>query len=200
MEYIPLPSPSIRGSELLETILRRRSVREYRDEQLTMEELGVLLWSGYGCIDERCERRTVPSAGATYPSTLYVSVQNRGVEGLENGIYRYIDHKHALRIIRRGDYSRELYRACLDQEWVRDAPVNIIVAALPEVMTSWYGRRGYRYIYMEAGHIGQNIYLVATMLGLGTVAVGAFYDEDVREILKLSKNYMILYVMPIGRI
>ncbi len=92
----------------------------------------------------------------------------------------------------------KLYRACLDQAWVRDSSINIIITAVPERTTSWYGERGIRYIYMEAGHSGQNIYLVAALLGLGTVAVGAFYDEMIKELIGLPSNNMVLYVMPVG--
>ncbi len=196
---IPLPKPRYTGNELLEIIRRRRSIREYSSVPLSLNELSVILWSGYGCLDEYCNRRTVPSAGATYPSILYVFVRSEGVEELEAGIYRYMEYRHALELVKKGDYSIELYRACLSQEWVLEAPVNIVIVAEPEKTTSWYGDRGYRYIYIEAGHISQNIYLVASMLGLGTVAIGAFYDEVIKELIGLPKNYMVLYVMPIGK-
>ncbi len=157
-----------------------------------------MLWSGYGCVDEFCERRTVPSAGATYPLDLYLVAYPGGVTGLSPGIYRYDGYKNGLWLVRMGDFRREMYRACLDQSWVRDSRVNIVITVVPERTTSWYGERGIRYIYMEAGHSGQNIYLVATLLGLGTVTVGAFYDDMIRDLIGLPSNNMVLYVMPIG--
>ncbi|MEM4914156.1 MAG: SagB/ThcOx family dehydrogenase, partial [Desulfurococcaceae archaeon] len=92
-----------------------------------------------------------------------------------------------------------LSRACLDQRWVREAPVNIVLVAYYERTTRWYGERGFRYIYMEAGHVGQNIYLAATEMGLGTVAIGAFEDDELLKLMGLGENYIALYVFPVGK-
>jgi SagB-type dehydrogenase family enzyme len=194
---VKLPSIEVRG-DLLRTIMERRSIRRYSRKPLSIEQLSLLLWSSYGCVDQGCRHRTVPSAGATYPMEIYVSIRENGVEGVEPGIYYYEPGRHVLILKRRGDYGEELYRACLNQKWVRDAPLNIIVASLYEKTTAWYGERGFRYIFIEAGHIGQNIYLVATMLGLGTVGVGAFIDEGIRRIIGLSDKYLVIYVLPVG--
>ena len=88
--------------------------------------------------------------------------------------------------------------ASLGQYWVGSAPVNMVIAADYGRTTRFYGDRGYRYVHMEVGHAGQNIYLQAEALGLGTVAIGAFYDNRVREILDLAKKLTPLYIMPIG--
>ncbi len=179
---------------LVELLRKRRSIRSFLDKPVEMKKLLYILWAGYGCVDEACRRRTSPSAGATYPIELYVSVRNRGVEGLGPGIYFY-DGRGGLGPVAGGDHTHSLYEACLRQRWVLEAPVNIIVAARPERTTRWYGARGMRYVYMEAGHVGQNIYLAATALGLGTVAVGAFYDE---EIAGLIEGASPLYIFPLG--
>jgi SagB-type dehydrogenase family enzyme len=92
-----------------------------------------------------------------------------------------------------------LARAALGQEFVDEAPVDIVICAIYERTTRGYGARGERYVHMEVGHAGQNIYLQATALGLATVAIGAFHDEAVREVLKLEKQYRPLYIMPVGR-
>lgn len=185
---------------LLKIIAKRRSIRRYKKKPLTMEELSVLLWSTYGCIDQYCRRRAVPSAGATYPMEIFVFVRKDGVEGVEPGIYHYEPLTHSINLVNKGDYHRELYNACLNQKWVLEAPINIVITAVHDRTTSWYGERGFRYIYMEAGHIGQNIYLVATSLGLGTVAIGAFNDDYIRKIIGLDNNYIVLYVFPLGRV
>ncbi|ABN69150.1 nitroreductase [Staphylothermus marinus F1] len=196
---IKLPEPSFETC-LLKIISERKSHRKYRKEPLALNELSTVLWSSYGCIDEDCRRRTVPSAGATYPMEIFVFVRENGVIGLEPGIYYYDPLTHSIILIRSGDQNRKLYYACLNQKWVLEAPINIVITAVYERTTSWYGRRGFRYIYMEAGHIGQNIYLAATNLGLGTVAVGAFNDEQIKTIIGLNNKYLVLYVFPIGKI
>jgi SagB-type dehydrogenase family enzyme len=188
-----LPEPD-KTSPLSQLLVKRRSVRKFKKESLKLEALSRILWATYG-ITER-NRRVVPSAGATYPVEVYVFVKN--VEGLNPGIYKYNEREHSLILVKDGDYSRELARACLDQNWVREAPVNIVITAVHSRTTEWYGDRGFRYIYMEAGHIGQNIYLMAVEAGLGTVAVGAFKDEEVADLIGLGEEYLILYVFPIG--
>ena len=93
----------------------------------------------------------------------------------------------------------ELARAALGQEYICEAPVDIVICAVYERTTIIYGARGERYVHMEVGHAGQNIYLQAAALGLATVAIGAFHDERVREALRLDKQYQPLYIMPVGK-
>lgn len=93
----------------------------------------------------------------------------------------------------------ELARVALNQEFIHQAPLNIIICAEYERTLARYGSRGIRYIHMEVGHAGQNIYLEATALGLATVAIGAFNDERVREVLRLDKQLKPLYIMPVGK-
>ncbi len=195
---VMLPEPALTGEmSVEEAIYRRRSIRKYSAEPLTLSELGQVLWSAQGITLHSQGFRAAPSAGATYPITIYVSVREGGVEGLAPGIYLYDPFDHALHLVREGDYSSDLGKAALDQEWVREAPVCLIIAANFERTTSVYGERGVRYVYMEAGHVGQNIYLQATALGLGTVAVGAFYDDKVKEIIECEEDP--LYIFPLGR-
>ncbi|MDK2371842.1 MAG: SagB/ThcOx family dehydrogenase [Candidatus Korarchaeota archaeon] len=195
---VTLPEPALTGGmSVEEAIYRRRSIRKYSAEPLTLSELGQVLWSAQGITLPRRGFRAAPSAGATYPIIIYVSVREGGVEGLAPGIYLYDPFDHALHLLKEGDYSSELGKAALDQEWVKEAPVCLIIAANFERTTSVYGERGIRYVYMEAGHIGQNIYLEATALGLGTVAVGAFYDDKVKEIIGCREDP--LYIFPLGK-
>lgn len=193
-----LPEPKLRGEMSVEEALsKRRSVREYKDAPLTLSELGQLLWAAQGITLPSRGFRTAPSAGATYPLELYVSVREGGVEGLGAGIYRYDPFTHSLALVKGGDFSLELYRAALNQDWVKEAPLCIIIAADFSRTTSRYGARGERYVYMEAGHVGQNIYLQATALGLGTVAVGAFYDDQLKSVVGCSEDP--IYLFPVGR-
>ncbi len=196
---IYLPLPLFEGNVSLEqAILHRRSIREYLDKPLTLHQLSQLLWAAQGITETQWGFRASPSAGATYPLEVYVVVGENGVEGLNAGVYNYKPHSHSLVLVKNGDVREELYRACLNQEWVRDAPVVFVIVADYERTTRVYGERGIRYVHMEVGHVGQNVYLEATALGLGTVVVGAFYDDDVRRIIGAPENYHPLYVMPIG--
>ena len=97
------------------------------------------------------------------------------------------------------DLRPELARASLDQEFIIDAPVDIVLCALYHRTSGRYGKRAERYVHMEVGHAGQNIHLQAVALGLATVEIGAFRDEEVREVLGLEERIKPLYIMPVGR-
>jgi len=141
----------------------------------------------------------VPSAGATYPLEIFVACGKDSVEGIDEGIYPYNKGSHSLTLHHEGDIRLELARAALNQEYIYEAPLDIVICALYERTTRVYGHRGERYVHIEVGHAGQNIYLQATALGLATVAIGTFHDEQVREVLRLGKQYRPLYIMPVGR-
>ncbi|WP_053240299.1 SagB/ThcOx family dehydrogenase [Pyrobaculum islandicum] len=202
---ILLPYPRLHGTVSVEEALaNRRSIREFRDEPIELEELSQLLWAAYGISETRYGLRTAPSAGAQYPLEVYAVVGERGVKAdygyLEAGIYYYDVYRHCLLLKKRGDYREALYRAALEQPWVLTAPVSIIFTAVYSRTVRVYGERGrVRYVPMDLGHAGQNVYLQATALGLGTVTVGAFHDEEVREILELSPEETPLYIMPVGK-
>ncbi|WP_088334592.1 SagB/ThcOx family dehydrogenase [Methanopyrus sp. KOL6] len=194
---VELPKPLKMEMSMSEALEKRRSIREYRDEPITLKELSTVLWAAQGITDPR-GFRTAPSAGALYPLRVFVVV--RKVEGLAPGIYVYDPKTHTLGLVRRGDFTAELQRACLDQEWVGRAAVDLVIVGYERVLRSKYGERSFRYMALEAGHVGQNVYLACTALGLGTVAVGAFYDDRVKEILGITEGDAVpLYVFPIGR-
>ena len=194
---IRLPDP-LRGGgpSLEEALLRRRSVREYSDEPLRLLELSQLLWAAQGITDPR-GLRTAPSAGGTYPLEIYVAVG--AVEGLSAGVYKYRPAGHSLAKVREGDARAELAGAALGQRWVKEAAIDIIIAADYGRTTARYGDRGIRYVHMEAGHAAQNILLQAAALGLGAVPVGAFDDDGVGRALGSPPNERPLYIIPIGR-
>jgi len=200
-----LPMPRLRGVVSLEEALaNRRSIREYTGEPITIEELAQLLWAAQGVSETRHGFRTSPSAGATYPLEVYVVAAPKGVlagDGfLEPGSYRYLPHSHALVQARKGDDLIErLYHAALEQEWVREAPVNLVFTAVYERTTRRYGARGVRYVHIEVGHAGQNVYLQAAALGLATVAIGAFHDDEVRKVIGAPEEENPLYIMPVAR-
>ena len=197
---IYLPPPSQKGIiSLEEAIARRRSIRHFTPEPISLPQLSQILWATQGISDSLERYRAVPSAGATYPLEIFAVSGINSVEKLEEGVYHYNIDDHSLTLHQKGDVRLELARAALDQEFIYEAPVDIVICALYERTTLHYGSRGERYVFMEVGHAGQNIYLQATALGLATVAIGAFNDEEVREVLRLDKQYKPLYIMPLGK-
>lgn len=193
---ITLPPPDRDGKISLEKALsERESVREYRDEPLTLKEISQILWSAQGVTREG--GRTTPSAGATYPLEIYLVA--RKVESLEIGVYRYLPTGHGLRMVVPEDVSSKLAQAALGQSFVKEAPVNLVFTAIYGRTTRRYGERGIGYVQMEVGHAAQNVYLQARSLGLGTVVVGAFDDRKIQGILNLSGEEKPLCLMPVGR-
>ena len=199
-EEIKLPSPQLEGKMSVEEALaRRRSRRVFKDYSFTMEQISQLLWSAQGITEKRIGFRTAPSAGATYPLDIYLVVGKDRVEDLKAGVYHYNPHHHSLIIILEGDKRRELARACLRQRFIEDAPISLIITAEFSRITNRYGKEGIYYAHMEAGHVGQNVYLQAEALYLGTCAIGAFDDQQVREVMQLPIEEEPLYIMPVGK-
>ncbi len=187
---IKLPKPKFKSEvSLEEALLKRKSYRRFLNKKLSLEEISQILWAGQG-ITRGNFFRTVPSAGALYPIELYAV--------LEEGVFHYIPHEHALELIKKGDVRYDLMKAALYQEYILEAPLNVIIAAVFSRTTYKYGDRGIRYVLFEAGHVSQNIYLQCVSLKLGTVAIGAFYDEEVKRVLSLPKDHDPLYIMPVG--
>ena len=194
---LKLPEPRLQSKvSLEETLFKRRSVREYANLPLALEDISQLLWAAQG-ITAEWGGRTAPSAGGLYPLEVYLAVGS--VENLGLGVYRYRPEGHELVKVRDGDVREELAKAALDQTWVKEGAIDIVIAAVYERTTKKYGDRGVRYVDMEAGHAAQNVYLQATALNLGMVTVGAFYDEQVKSVLGMLENEVPLYVIPVGK-
>ena len=192
---VELPEPRYDGELSVEQALRnRRSVRSYDPRALTLDEVSQLLWAAQGI--KFGEFRTAPSAGALYP--LEVHLVAGDVDGLEAGVYRYDPDTHRLREIFRRDIRKSLASAAYGQDWLADAPAALVFSAVYERSTGKYGKRGIRYTHMEIGHAGQNVYLQARALGLGTVVVGAFTDSRVRKLLRMPDDEQPLSIMPVG--
>ena len=199
LDYEPVSLPEVRLTSdvsLEETLLHRRSIRDYTDEALSLEEVSQLLWAAQG-ITEAWGGRTAPSAGALYPLEVYLVVGD--VEDLTLGVYQYRPDGHELVKVKDGDVRAELAEAALDQDSVQNGAIDIVIAAVYERTKVKYGERGIRYVHMEAGHAAQNVYLQATALDLGTVTIGAFYDDSVRDIVGMPGDVAPLYVIPVGK-
>lgn len=195
---VALPQPSVNTDmTIMEAIESRRSIRSYSENSISLQQLSAVLHSAQGITSSR-GYRAAPSAGATYPMTVYALVE--GVTGLEPGIYRYLPEDNALEPVVLGSYLKQLEEASLGQQWVGNCPAALVIASDYSATTDVYGDRGVRYVHMEAGHISQNIYLTCTSMGMGTVAVGAFTDQQVSQLLELDDNIAPLYIMPLGLI
>jgi SagB-type dehydrogenase family enzyme len=195
---IKLPSPNPQGKMSVEAaISKRRSVRRFRTQPLSLAQLSQLLWSAQG-ITGSGGRRAVPSAGATYPLEIFVVVGAHGIENLAAGIYHYQVDNHSLSLHLNGDLRQKLADAALGQSLIANCPVVIVVCALHPRTAYRYGRRGERYVHMEVGHVGQNLSLQAVALGLATVMIGAFEDEEVSKALKIEEQIRPLYIVPVG--
>lgn len=196
-EEVVLPPPGGFGGMPLEAALNtRRSIRDVRPEApLKLAEIGALVHAAQGITDRQRGRRASPSAGRTYP--LELRVVTRGPEP-PAGIYRYLPDRHVLVREREGDHRRALARAARSQEVVSDAPVVLVISAVHARTRSRYGERAERYVAMEAGHAAQNVYLLATAMGLGTVVIGAFDDERLAGEMGLPAREAPLYLMPVA--
>lgn len=192
---VKLPTPDTVGRVTVEQALwHRRSVRTFADDSLTVKQVGQLLWAAQG-LNRGLVGRTAPSAGATYPMELYVVAGK--VKGLRPGVYHYGFDGHFLRFMQGGDQRAALAEAALGQNSIVTAPAVLVLAADFSRTARVYGERASRCVYMEAGHVGENVHLQCEALGLGTVMIGAFRDDRVKKLLGMTQEP--LYIMPAGR-
>ena len=186
---LQLPKPILKGSKSVEEcIYERESVRSYSDKKIEIEKISQILWATQG---KKGDKRTVPSAGATYPLEIYVTLKDKGYFH-----YNYIQHE--LKLITGRDITKQLAQASWNQYFIHEAYLNIIICAVYRRTTQRYGQRGIRYVYIEVGHCAQNVHLEVVALGLCSVPIGAFDDKMVKEVLNLKKQVEPLYIIPIG--
>jgi SagB-type dehydrogenase family enzyme len=199
-KFIDLPQPFVSGGlPLAETIAQRRSIRDFTAAPVLLFHLSQILWAAQGITLPSNQTRAVPSAGATYPLEIYAVIGDNGIEKTESGIYHYEVERHILSLQLSGDFRPELSSAAMGQDSIAVAPVSIVICAVYDRTMIRYNVRGERYVFIEVGHTGQNIYLQATALSLGTVAIGAFRDDEVRKVLRLESKFRPLYIMPVGK-
>ena len=188
--------------ELWKALYKRRSRRAYRDaESLPLDVLSNLLWATQGITEKYGDTlfRSAPSAGGLFPVETYLNV--RLVEGLGGGIYHFRPGRFDLEFLKKGDFSRNLAEAALDQGIVASAQVTFIWSAVLSRSKWKYRQRAYRYIYLDAGHICQNLYLAGEALGLGVCAIGAFFDDNANEIVGLDgDDETVIYMATVGKI
>ena len=202
---IDLPSPkeiNIKNKDLREVIENRRSIRSYSNKPLSLDELSYLLWSingVKGVVPSHNTLRTVPSAGARHAFEIYLLVNN--VENLSIGIYRYIATGHKLvEIIKDTKIADDISDACLGQEFIKSSAVTVFWVTVPYRMIWRYSERGYRYLFLDAGHSCQNLYLGAESISCGVCAIGAFSDDDLNRVLDFDgEEQFVIYLATVGK-
>jgi SagB-type dehydrogenase family enzyme len=183
-QIVSLPPPSLEAElNFWKVLQQRRSIRDYTPAPLALKELSNLLWATQGITEKAFSPwyRTVPSAGALHPIDTYLVV-NR-VEGLDRGVYFLNVADFSLERKNKGDFSLQIAQAALDQDIAREAAVVFVWVAVIHRSRQKYRQRAYRYIYLDCGHIGQNLYLAATAMGLGCCGIAAFFDDEVNNLI-----------------
>lgn len=192
---LELPRPTYSDQVSIEEALKkRRSIRQYKNQAISLQQIAQLLWAAQGITSET-GFRTAPSAGALYPLEIYLIARN--VKNLSTGVYHYKPQKHTLEKLKEGDVSLQLTKAALGQQAVKSSAANIVIAAVFSRTLKKYGKMGKRFVFMEAGHAAQNIYLQAVSLNLATVSIGAFDNTQVRKALGIIDEEP-LYILPVG--
>ncbi|MBP1726570.1 MAG: nitroreductase [Deltaproteobacteria bacterium] len=200
-EDLSLPPPSRKGTLSVEEALSsRRTHRSFQGRALTLKQLSQILWAANGVTAVRPGRqlKTAPSAGATYPIDIYAVVGEGGVESMAPGVYHYRPESHSLRPVTSGDVRTQVAAACLRQMWMAPAPLLIVITGEYGRCSAKYGPRGVTYTQIEAGHVGQNVFLQAEALFLKAGIVGAFEREDLGKTLHIPAAHEPLLVMPVG--
>ncbi|MFC1742741.1 SagB/ThcOx family dehydrogenase [Candidatus Riflebacteria bacterium] len=199
LRAVKLPPPAFKGITVEEAILQRRSKRDFSKKPLNLTQLSQLLFAAQGITKITSKRHfhSAPSAGAIYPFEIYISVNN--IKGLAPAIYHYEPIPHQLKLLKPGDFSQDIFIASIRQGMFKSANVTFFLAAIFDRIRFGYGERGLRYLYMEAGHISQNIFLQAESLGLGSVCVGAFFDAYINQIIGLDgEKEAVIYLHAVG--
>jgi SagB-type dehydrogenase family enzyme len=190
---------NIETMSLTETITRRKSIRLYSGEPLTGEALSFLLWAsgGIGRMERGHAYRTAPSAGALYPIETYLVIQ--GVAAVDPGIYHYAVKDHVLEEIRQGEYGHDITQAALGQKMCLNAAVVFIWTAI-FYRSKWkYKERAYRYVYLDTGHMAENLALAAASIGLGSCQIGALFDGEVNDIVGVDgSDESVIYMSIVG--
>jgi len=197
---VPLDPPETSGGPpLWETARNRRSVRSFKKTPLSCFQVSQLLWASQGIVRQAMgyDFRPAPSAGALFPIETYLALHS--VEAIDPGLYHYSVPKHELELLNGGDFRIKIARAALDQDMAFAAGAVFIWTAVFGRSKWKYKQRAYRYVYLDAGHIAQNLALAAVGLGLGTCQIGALYDEEVNSLLGIDgQEESVLYMSVVG--
>lgn len=208
--YPRFPLPEIGGLPAIEipfdhVMVTRRSRHDFANAEVEFHELSRILYYSFGVTAQNTIEagishglRAAPSAGGLYPAEIYLGI--RQVTGVMPGIYHYNVPEHALEQLSAGDPTEVLYRVTAYQEDARRAGVVMLIAGILPRTKGKYGERGYRYVLMDIGHLGENIYLACTALQLAIRTGGGFFDDEANDLLGLDGlNEVVLYLAFIGK-
>lgn len=203
-ETVDLPNPTdieTTDINLRKAIDERKSERVFLDDPMTLNELTYLCWATQGVKEfEQGETfRTAPSAGARHAFETYLVVNN--VEGVDKGLYRYLSLGHKLGVLSRSEeIGDQIANATLQPELIQTSAASFIWTAVAARMTWRYGDRGYRYIHLDAGHVGQNLYLGAMAVNCSVCTSAAFNDDDFNRVLRLDGvEHFAVYYGSVGK-
>lgn len=197
--YLTKKEPKDKKLALLMT--NRRSVRQFNGLSISWEQLSYLLFSSAGLLNVNSSidysRRPYPSAGARYPLEIYPLILN--CTGLEKGLYHYNVKENCLELVLKEDLKNWLMKASGGETSLKKASIIFIITGVLDRTRIKYRDRGYMYVLIEAGHLGQNICLLTTKLGLGCCPLGGFIDPIVNELLDISfQKEFALYLLAVG--
>jgi SagB-type dehydrogenase family enzyme len=197
------PAPEYPETPLWRALRARHSGRSYGGAPLTLTEVGACLWAANGVsrVADGLPARTAPSAGGLYPIETYL-VAHR-VEGLETGVYHYAVLDHALEQVEAApalDLRRRSAAAALDQP-IAGLCDGLVVWSAVMPRTLWkYGQRGHRYVYIDVGHIAENLALAAAALDLESCHIAAIYDDEADALIGVgAPGEPVLYMTTLGR-
>jgi SagB-type dehydrogenase family enzyme len=200
INYVNLPSPELTGNLSVEAAIQnRRSVRKYSNQSVTLSNISQVLWSAQGITDSQNQLRSVPSAGQVYPLEVYV-IAGPNVSGLQEGVYHYVPSNNTLEMFMSGDLRDNLSTIADGQPWVKQAPLDILITGNYRKMINKYPdtQLSTRFVNLEAGHAGENIYLQSEALGLVTVSLGSFNSNKLSQSFELPSNETPIYIYPVG--
>ena len=201
MSRVQLPKPEFSpDTGFWDIINKRHSSRIFSIKPISIMDLSLLLFgmSGLTRIFPNFAFRTIPSAGAKFPIEVYPIVNN--VSEVKEGIYHYDMQNHELELLKGGDFRKIFSNACYGQRMVAKSAITIVLTAMIDRTRITYGERSYRYIYLDGGHVGQNLYLAAEALGLNACVIGRYYDDEINELLDLDENEeFTIYMGVVGK-
>lgn len=203
---VKLLSASGAEAPLFKTLGRRRSIRQFSGEPITLKQLSRIIYYTWGRISTydtqefgRLLHKASPSAGARHPIEAYAIVNN--VDELERGIYHYSVKDHSLELLKTGDFRERCVTFSAGQTWTKNASVLFLMTAVV-ARSAWKYRipRVYRAFLLDAGHLSQSFLLVSTALGLGAFCIGIISDLAIeREIGIDGVNETVLFAVGVGQ-
>lgn len=201
LNRVILPKPVKNDKKLIDLLISRRSVRDFSGKSINLGELSSILFysAGITYIENKnwdVALRAYPSAGARYPLEIYVLINN--VKGIKEGIYHYNVKEHSLELLRKGDFISTIQNIA-SQDLLKKANIVMVISAVLDRTRIKYGDRGYRFPFIESGHMSQNFYLVSQALGLGCCTIGGFIDNEINDLLDFADtSEKTIYLTAIG--